>query len=261
MVEKGPDRTRASATPVSKVGATRDGCSLSVAHLNFLGQALVRLAHDLKNHLATMNESAGLMEDLLKMKKRQRWGWARRLFKGYRSLSLDMAPFLTPLGTIQEEIIQSSALIQQLGHFAHHMEGAQPLFEANEALEEIQGLLLEKARKKDIHLDLRLCRSTSTIETDPIEFQMAVFFVVEKVIAGLKGGRGIVLESVTRQGTFQVCLSSPCPENPPRLSSGELNDEGIFRDMIEELGGRILEESQEDKYSITLNFPLAKKRN
>lgn len=260
MVEKGPDRTRASATPISKVGTARDGCSFSVAHLNFLGQALVRLAHDLKNHLATMSESAGLMEDLLKMKKRQRWGWARRLFKRYRGLSLDMAPFLTSLSTIQEEIIQSSALIQQLGHFAHHMEGAQPLFEANEALEEIQGLLLEKAREKDIHLDLRLCRSVSRIETDPIRFQMAVLFVMEKVIAGLEGGRGVVLESVAREGTFQVSLSGPRPEFSPRFSPEELDDEGFYRDMIEEVGGRIFEASREDKYSITLNFPLARKR-
>lgn len=261
MVENGRDRTQESATSISKAGAAKDGLSLGPPHLNFLGQALVRLAHDLKNHLATVSESAGLMEDLLKMKKRQKWDWAGRLFKRHRGLSLDMAPFLTPLNMIQEEIVQGAALIQQLGHFAHRMQEAQPMFEGNEALEEIQDLLLEKAVEKGIHLDLRLCRTTSRIETDPIGFQMAVLFVVKKVVAGLEGGGGVVLESVARKGIFQVCLSSPYPEHlSPRFSPEDLDDEGFYRGMVEEAGGRILEESQDDKYSITLNFPLARKR-
>jgi hypothetical protein len=221
---------------------------------------LVRLAHELKNHLATINETAGLMLDLLKMKKRQRWGWAGRLFRRRRSLSLDMAPFLTPLNTIQEEIVQAAALIQQLGRFAHRMAEARPIFEGNEALEEVQGLLLEKAGEKDIHLVMRLCKRTSMIEIDPIGFQMAVLFNVEKVMAGLEGGRRVVLESDVREGIFQVCLSSPCPEYSPRFGSKELDDESFYRDMLEELGGRILEQSQDDKYSITLNFPLARRK-
>lgn len=260
MVENGPDKTRESTTSVSKSATAKDGLSLSAAHLNFLGQTLVRLAHDLKNHLATMSESAGLMEDLLKMKKSQRWGWAGRLFKRHRGLPFDVAPFLAPLHQIQEEIVQGAALIQQLGYFAHHMEEAQPIFEGNEALEEIQVLLLGKAREKGIQLDLRLCRMTSMIEKDPIEFQMAILFFAKKVMAGLEGGRRVVLESVAREGTFQVCLSGPCLEYPPPFSPEELDDEGFYRDMVEALGGRVLETSQGDKYSIMLNFPLSRSK-
>jgi hypothetical protein len=260
MVGNGTDRTRESPTSISKAGAANDGLSLSAKYLNFLGQALVHLAHDLKNHLATVSESAGLMEDLLKMKKRQRWDWAGRFFRRHRGLSLDMAPFLTPLNTIQEEIVQGAALIEQLSRFAHRMEEAQPIFEANEALEEIQDLLLEKAGQKGIRLEMRLCRGTSMIEADPIEFQMAVLFIVEKVMAGLEGGHGVVLESNAVEGVFRMCLSSPCPEYSPRFVSEELDNEGFYRDMVEELGGRILAASQDDKYSITLNFPLAKSK-
>jgi hypothetical protein len=260
MVENGTDRTRASATSISKAGAAIDGLSLGTAHLNFLGQALVRLAHDLKNHLATMSESAGLMEDLLKMKERQRWGWVGRLFKRHRGRSLDRARFFTPLNTIQEEIGQGAALIQQLGHFAHLMEEAQPIFEGNEALKEMQGLFLERADEKGIHLDLRLCRTPSMIETDLIQFQMAVFFIMEKVIAGLEGGGQAVLESDVKEGIFQVFISSPCPKYSSRYASEELDDEDFYRDLVEELGGRILEQSQVNKCSITLNFPLAKRK-
>lgn len=260
MVEEGPDRTRASETPISKVGTAREGRSLSAAHLNFLGGALVRLAHDLKNHLATMGESAGLMEDLLEMKKRQRWGWVGRLLRRHQGLSLDMARFLTPLHMIQEEIVRAATLIQQLGHFAHHMEETQPVCASNEALEEIQGLLLEKAGEKGSHLDLRLCRTRSMIETDPIEFQMAVLFVLEKVMAGLEGGGQVLLESDVKEGIFQVCISGPRPEYSSPYASEQPDDEEFYRDLVHELGGHILELSQEDKYSITLAFPLAKRK-
>jgi len=108
--------------------------TLSEAHLDFLGRSLVHLAHDLKNHLATINESAGLIGDLLKLKQRKHSGWARRLFKRGQGPSLNIDPFFKELNAIQEEVVQGSVLIQDLGNLAHRLEKNPSLFTGNEAL-------------------------------------------------------------------------------------------------------------------------------
>jgi len=108
--------------------------SLSEAHLDFLGRSLVHLAHDLKNHLATINESAGLMGDLLKLKQRKHSGWARKLFKRDQGPPLNIDLFFEELNAIQEEVVQGSALIQDLGNLASRLEENPSLFTGNEAL-------------------------------------------------------------------------------------------------------------------------------
>ena len=108
--------------------------TLSEAHLEFLGRSLAHLAHDLKNHLATINESAGLMGDLLKLKRRKHSGWARRLFKRGQGPPLNIDSFFKELNAIQEEVVQGSVLIQNIGNFAYRLEKNPSLFTGNEAL-------------------------------------------------------------------------------------------------------------------------------
>ncbi len=108
--------------------------TLSEAHLEFLGRSLAHLAHDLKNHLATINESAGLIGDLLKLKQKKHSGWARRLFKPGQDPSLNIDPFFKELNKIQEEVVQGAALFHDLGNLAHRLEENPSLFTGNEAL-------------------------------------------------------------------------------------------------------------------------------
>jgi hypothetical protein len=257
MIEKGIGQTPKQAAPISKARVDNNGLSLRMAHLNFLGRGLVNLAHDLKNHLATMNESAGLMVDFLKLKKEQRFGWAGRLFKRPQAPSFDRALLLGALNTIQKEVVQGASLIQRLGRFAHRLEETPSDLRGNEALEEILDALMEKAKEKGIRLETRVSGMTPMIETDPIGFQMAIWFVAESLMSDLEEGHRVVLKADVREGFFQVCLSSPCPQYPPRFATEGPADEGFYREIIEELGVRVLEASDHGKCFITLGFPLA----
>lgn len=108
--------------------------TLSEAHLDFLGRSLVHLAHDLKNHLATINESAGLIGDLLKLERKKHSGWARRLFKRGQGPPLNIDPFFKEVNAIQEEVVQGSALIQNIGNLAHRLEYNPSAFTGSDAL-------------------------------------------------------------------------------------------------------------------------------
>lgn len=257
MIENAMGQRPEQATPISEAGEANEGLSLRIAHLNFLGRGLVRLAHDLKNHLATINESAGLMVDLLKHQHKQRSGWRDRSFKGRQTPSLDMASLLSVLERIEKEVVQGATLIQNLGRFGHRLEEPRSVFDGEEALEEIRDVLLEQVGEKGIHLEIRPSETKPMIETDLSGFQMAVVWNVEKVMAGLEQGHRIVLETAVRKGLFQVCLSSPCAGYPPRFVSEELCDEGFYGERVEELGGQMWDRSDHGKYTVTLAFPLA----
>lgn len=258
LMENGTGRGAERKTPISKEGVAHDDLSLRLAHLKFLGQGLARLAHDLKNHLATINESAGLMVDLLKLEQRQRFGWLGRLFRRGQTPSPDMAPVFSDLKRIEKEVIQGAILIQHLGRFAHRLEETRSVFDGDEALEEMRCILLEQAKIKGIHLEMRLSESMPMIETDPSGFQMIVLCNVEKFMAGLENGRRVILETAIREGLFQVCLSSPYSGYLPRFGSEEHCDEGVCRKGVEALGGQIWNQSGHGNYAVTLAFPLVR---
>lgn len=258
MVENATGQRPEQASPISKADEANEGLSLRMAHLNFLGRGLVRLAHDLKNHLATINESAGLMVDLLKLQQKQRSGWRGRLFPGRQTPSPDMASLLSALEGIEKEVVQGATLIQNMGRFGHRLEEPRSVFDGNKALEEILDLLSTQAGEEGIHLEVRPSETVPLVETDPTGFQMAVMWILEEVMAYAEQGQRVVLETEVREGTVRVCLSSPCTGYLPRSASEGACEEGVYRDRAEALGGEIWRRSDRGTYAVTLAFPLVR---
>jgi len=121
--EKGQDLITKKELRSHREGAEETpGGALSKEYGEFLGRSLVHLAHDFKNHLATINESAGLMGDLLRLRQKKAPGRIRRFFSRGPGPSFNPGPLLEELSTIQEEAWEGSALVQELGELAHRME-------------------------------------------------------------------------------------------------------------------------------------------
>ncbi|MBW1739858.1 MAG: hypothetical protein JRJ42_01845 [Deltaproteobacteria bacterium] len=244
------------AKPDLKPLDVNDGLGLRVAQLQVLSWALAHVTHDVQNHLAIIHESAGWMKDLLKMRTKQRFGWIGRFFKRGQNRRLKVEPFFRGLNTIQEQIVQGSALNQHLSCFARRLKENEGVFDGNKALEEIRDILLIQARKKGIRLEIRLPKGALMIETNPPIFQLAVFGNVEQVMENLESGDWLVLEAGVGEGRFQVSLTSPCHEGPGRLLPEELNGQDFSQDIVEELGGQIWRQSGDGKCVTTLAFSL-----
>jgi hypothetical protein len=63
---------------VQRTGDVEVDLGLRIAQLQVLSRALTNVAHDIQNHLAAINESAGWMGDLLNLKNKHRFGWIGR---------------------------------------------------------------------------------------------------------------------------------------------------------------------------------------
>jgi signal transduction histidine kinase len=257
------DKTTKQARSSRKVRG-ENGCpSLRIAQLQDLSRALAHLAHDVQNYLAIINESAGWMKDLLKLKSKQRFGWIGRFFKRGQRQHSDFEPFFSGLNTIEKQVDQASTLTQRLSSFAHCLEKTRSIVNGNKVLEEIRDVLLRLTRDKGVRLELKLAEESSMIETDPSVFQLAVFDNAEQVIEGLKSGDCLTLESEVRDGQFQVHLTSPYHEGCNSSLIEKPDGQDFYWHMVEDLGGQIQRQSLDEKCVTTLVFTLTsgKERN
>jgi hypothetical protein len=234
------------------------GLGVRVAQLQVLSRGLVQLGHDMQNHLATINESAGLMIDLLQLKRKKRFDWAARFFKRGQGPGLDREPFLNDLGAIQKEVIEGATLTRRLSRFAHRLGETQSVFRGDEALEEIQDILWRQAEERGVRLEMRLAETASMMETDRMGFQVAVLWNVEEVMRPLESGDRVVLETDIGGRLFQVRIIGPHAEHLSPLSPDEPGSRNFCRDIVKDLGGHVSDHSGDGTHVVTLAFPLAK---
>jgi hypothetical protein len=246
------------ASAVQRAGDVEASLGLRVAQLQVLSRTLANVAHDVQNHLAAINESAGWMGDLLELKNRQRFGWIGRFFKRGNRDRLDVRPFSSALNAIQKQVVQGSTSNQRLSGFAHRLEATRSVFSGNKALEEIRDALLREAADKGIHVEMKLANGAPMIETEPPGFQLAVFCGVEQVMEGLESGDRLVLETEVAEGRFHVRFTSEGPGESGSLLSEEPDGQDFSRAIVEELGGQIWEQPGDGNHITTLVFPLAR---
>jgi hypothetical protein len=237
-------------------GTERDHLS-GPSQVQVLSRALTDVAHDIQNHLAAIKESAGWMEDLIRLKNKKRFGWIRRLVKRDDPERLAILPFLAILETIQDRVDRGSALNKRFSRFAHRQEETWSIFSANKALEEIEDVLSGEAKEKGLHFAIKLADSAAMIETDPPGFQLAVFAWMEEMTEGLESGGQVLLETEVRDGQFHMCLTCPSRAESASLQARNSNGQDFFRNVAEQLGGQIQAQPGDEKHVTTLAFPLA----
>lgn len=228
-----------------------------IDRLQVLGRAFTDVAHDIQNHLAAVNESAGWMGDLLWLKTKPRFGWIGRVFGQGKRRRFDVAPLSHMLKTIEGVVGKGSTLNQRFSSFADTLEQSRSVFSGHKALGVVSEVLAREAGEKGLLLELRMEDSASMIEADPFGFQLAVFSVADMVMEGLERGDRVVLETEAREGRFQISLASPSLTESRSLDSGDADDDHFCRGMVERLGGRILKQTGDGGIVTTMAFPLA----
>jgi hypothetical protein len=229
-----------------------DSLDLRRAQLEVFGRVLGDVTHDAQNHLAIINESAGWMGDLLNLKKKKGFGKIVGFFKRNRGQELDVEPFFEGLKSIHQHVGEAAALTRRLSRFADRMDEPKAVIDANQALEEIQEALLGRANHKEVRLEVKLGKKSAMVETEPVAFQLAVFSNVAQIIEGQEKGASLAVEADVNEDRFYIRVIGS------EGSSGDNPDaEGYSRDLLEELGGEILRQSDDGKYITTFAFPLA----
>jgi signal transduction histidine kinase len=134
----------------------------------FMGKVTAGVTHELKNVLAIIRESAGLMEDLLAL-------------SGDASFPL-RDKFSTVLSKIGDQVVRGVDLTSRLNTFAHLPDETTSGLDLNEVAEQVVCLSQRFARLRGISLNVQPQEQSVIIVTNPLEIQMLLFQCVETLV-------------------------------------------------------------------------------
>jgi len=131
----------------------------------FFGRITASFTHEVKNILAIIKESSGLMEDLLSLTREQPFPhWER---------------FSHRVTVIQQQVQRGVGLATRLNRFAHSTDEAIARIDLNELADQLIWLSERFARLKEVTLKVRPAEYAVPLDTSPIDLQMAVFTLME----------------------------------------------------------------------------------
>jgi C4-dicarboxylate-specific signal transduction histidine kinase len=211
---------------------------LRFLQLNFIGRILAGFTHEIKNYIAIVKESAGLMGDMIKAGK-----WGKSESRQYMEI----------IASVDEQIERSLTLFRYLNRFAHKMDTPYVSFDVNEGLEELLALMNRFANQRKIKLETDFQKNLSLIQSDPAMLQFLVFCFVREKLDRLDKDSSITVKtgnaensvtiSIIAQGrTIDAETEVPCsPE--------------IRQHVITMLGGEIVEKDGGIRITLPLNMP------
>lgn len=140
----------------------------------FMGKITAGVTHEMKNVLAIIRESAGLMEDLLSLS-------GNTSFKHQEKFS-------QVLLKIEGQVSRGVALSSALNKFAHSSDLTSSEVDLDEVIPEIVFLSQRFAHVKGITLRFVPQHSSMKVVIDPLKFQMVVFGCIELIMDVLDSG-------------------------------------------------------------------------
>jgi C4-dicarboxylate-specific signal transduction histidine kinase len=160
--------------------------------MGFLGKITASMTHEIKNTLAIILESSGLLSDLLTFSEPGSFPHQEK--------------FQKVLGTINEQVNRGVVLATRLNTFAHSMDD--PLAEVKVAnlLELIVSLMQRLARRQGVALTALAPDREVTLRSDPFRLLLVLAAVIEKLTEVLESGGQIILQSPPAQKGVAVLL-------------------------------------------------------
>ena len=143
----------------------------------FFGKITAGITHEMKNVLAVIKESSGLMEDIMSLSP--------------DALISYQEKFQTSLNKIKNQIERGIKLTDMLNKFAHSPDETIAKIDLQEIIEQFIALSQRFARLKNVELKAASQKHTgrqATLVTRPIQLQMALFAALECCLNAMSGG-------------------------------------------------------------------------
>lgn len=189
----------------------------------FMGRITAGVTHEIKNVLAIIKESAGLIEDLLSLWQKDSQIQTEKLSK--------------TLTKIIDQVDRGVELSTKLNEFAHTPDQEVADVNLNSAVEKVVSLSQRFARLKRIRLEASKKNSQRSISTDPLCFLMLMFSGIE-LLMDIVGQNGVISVEPCLEGRDIVTISGLPLENESTIANvrAAMQSED-FRKMLDLAGG------------------------
>ncbi len=202
--------------------------------LAFFGRITAGFTHEIKNILAIIKESSGLMEDLLLLTKDDPFPhWER---------------FSRRVLVIRQQVQRGVELANRLNRFAHSPDEPVSRIELNELADQLVRLSERFARLKEVTLKSSCSESAVALVTSPVELQMAVFTLMESCWNQMQAGSEIDLTVELREKRPCMSIRLIGETGDMVTAKQKVQSSESFRatqELLGELGGEILTDNQD----------------
>ena len=162
--------------------------------LVFFGKITAGITHEIKNVLAIIQESSGLMEDILDITENGTFPHKDKFIKSLNRIH----------GQIQRGIDISS----RLNRFAHSTDHCPVSLDLNEITEQMILLASRFTRLKNVVLESSPSDPPLIIESDPVSLEMALFESIEILLNVIGSGGRITLSPRKIKDKFVLGIGS-----------------------------------------------------
>ena len=151
--------------------------------LRFFGKMTASISHEIKNVMAIINESAGLLEDYSLMAE--------------KGMPIDPARLKTVSDRVAAQIRRAEGITTNMNSLAHSVDGFQRSVGIKEALELAVGLAQRLADMRSITLKLTSPPDFPTVITSPFHLQNLIWQVLDFAMDASGDGKtvGLFLET------------------------------------------------------------------
>ncbi|MEW6067446.1 MAG: hypothetical protein AB1610_04045 [Nitrospirota bacterium] len=211
---------------------------LRLLQLRFIGKILASFTHEIKNHIAIIKESAGLMEDMIKLKQ---------------SSNKNEDEYIEIIHSIEEQVEKTNNLFRYLNRFSHRMDTVLSSFNVNESLEELSALLNRFANQKKIVIEKFFQDDIPSIQNNPAILQFLVFHLFMQKMARLDRNSRISIktEYLNESITIRI-ITKGTPVNVEKEE--EELPHHVQAYILEQIGGSISGENEDVKITLPLRL-------
>lgn len=187
----------------------------------FMGRITAGTTHEIKNVLAIIKESAGLIEDLISL--------------GEKNGRIPTEKLLKTLTKITDQVNRGVELSTRLNEFAHTPDQDAAPVDLNTAVERVVSLSQRFARLKRVRLEAHRKNAEHSVFTDPLTFLMLMFSGIELLMNHV-GENGLVsVEPFPAPGDIAAISALPAETTRPMDDANAVMEtEGFQR--VRELG-------------------------
>ena len=207
----------------------------------FVAEVTAGTTHEIRNILAIVKESAGLIEDLISAFNKRG--------------SLDQEKLIRSLGRIDAQVARGTELLSNLNRFAHSLDPVQDAIDVTREIQQVASLCQFRARGRRHLLQVQPGGENLTVVVDPFRFQMSLFAAV-----------GCCLEQLPEGSTVSISMGRK-DDRPTVEFSGQGGDEATLPTPTEAMGwSRLVEladglgasvEVTESAYGFRISLPAA----
>ncbi len=209
---------------------------LHAGELAFFAKISASVSHEIKNHLAIINEQNGLLGDLLAMAAK---GGALQ------------APRLNAVvGDISRQVTLTDTIVRRFNIFAHTADKALDSVDVKDSLALLVQIAGRLARLREMALVVLDCPEHVQIRTHPFEFLHVIYLCLDMLLNGGAAGRQVDLGFSLEAGSVRVLLAVAEGLNPERVNL----DVPLLQLLSDRLQATLASDQAAGRLSLT--FPL-----